>query len=391
MIFSAILFSFLILIPLFLSIVLALFLWENRNKVHDTFSTKLLFGILIGESFYSSTYCFELFLPDSTGYSILVFFRYLGMILFMFLMLLFVFRYLGFWTIRSRLTILILGIPGLLSLIVIGTNPLHHLFYPEIDHITEGVHHFTHTNGPLYMPIQVFGYFLLILIILLLIVWLISSPRSYSTVIWILLAGCISPLIGMILYHTGIRPFGYINLIPYSFIITTVMFSIALIQYRLHMLTPVLYKKIFNAMPAGILLVDESNNIIEINKTVLDLFNLDEQEALGRDLVLFLEKDHPVLTLLSLNDREHMEYTHGDQTLFITKTIQTGENGEVIRTLIIFTDITRQKADEKVIQKNELLLRSTFASTNDGILIVGINHQITPRAYHACEPRSSAL
>jgi hypothetical protein len=228
--------SFVLLIPLFIGAALIIFLYQKRETIQDTTAIILLAGVILGESLYSATYSNELLLPDSSGFMALVFIRYLGMLIFIFSLMSFALWYVGFWTPKTRFIITILGLPGIATLIIIATNEYHLLFYPHIIHITDSLPHFIHTNGMFYMPIQVYAFFLLLAINGIIIFWMVSSPRSYGYTIWLILIGALAPLIGLILYHIGVRLYGFINLVPFSLIISALALTIAFVKYRLYAL-----------------------------------------------------------------------------------------------------------------------------------------------------------
>lgn len=146
--------SFILLIPLFIGAAVALFLWYHRREIRDDIAILSLAGLLLGESLYSATYSNEFLLPDLQVFMFLVFFRYCGMMIFLISMVCFSFRFIGFWNKKSRIILGIITIPGILSLIIIGTNSLHRLYYPNIIQITADIPHFGHTNGILYMPVS---------------------------------------------------------------------------------------------------------------------------------------------------------------------------------------------------------------------------------------------
>ena len=367
--------SFILLIPLFIGAGLILFLWKKRDIIQDNTAIIFISGVIFGECLYTATYSNELLLPDSAGLMVLVFIQYCGMLIFMISMMGFALWYVGFWTAQTRLLVTILSFPGIFSLLLIVTNSYHHLFYQNIIHITNDLPHFVYTEGFFYMPIQVYALFLLILINGILIYWMISSPRSYGYTIWLIIIGALAPMVGLILYLGGVRPYGFINFVPFSLIISATVLTAALVKYRLYALKPIAYRNIFNEIPAGILLIDEYHKIIEINYITLCFLNLTGPDIFNKSLENLLP-DHPIIQFLKNEGATSKEITERDKFIFLTKKIITGVKGEIIGTLVLFTDITRQKADEQAILQNELILRSTFDSTTDGILIVNRERRI---------------
>jgi PAS domain S-box-containing protein len=275
------------------------------------------------------------------------------MFVFILSMMSFALWYTCLWNRTARIIITFLAVPGLAILVLIATNGYHHLFYPEIVHLAQPLPHFSHTGGIFYLPAQLYGVFLLATINLLLLYWMISSPRSYGMAQWLILIGALSPLTGMVLYHLGIRPFGFINLIPFSLIITVIALTIALVRYHLYTLKPIAYRNIINEIPAGILLLDENNRVIEINQSAAGLLGISEPGYSDTPLNALIPADHPVFSLVVSPPSMDMEFSAGEKIFHLTKKILTGEKGTRIGVLLLFTDITRQKADERIIQENE--------------------------------------
>ncbi|MCA1916558.1 PAS domain S-box protein [Methanospirillum hungatei] len=368
--------SFILFIPLFIGAAVALFLWYHRREIQDDIAILSLAGLLLGESLYSATYSNELLLPGPEGYMFLVFFRYLGMFLFLVSMICFSFRFIGFWNRKSRIILGIISIPGIVSLFIIGTNSIHRLYYPNVIQITADIPHFVHTNGILYMPVQIYALLVLVLINASLLYWMFSSPRSYGSTVWLIFIGALSPLVGLILYQSGIRPFGFVNLVPFSLIITAVGCTLALVKYRLYTLRPIVYRSIFNEIPAGILLLDAENRIIDINHMARSLLQINRTDAINISLGELLPSNHQIFDVLASATQDHVEVSSGDRSLYLTKNSLAGLKGEHIGTLILLTDITRQKADEYALRQNDIIIRSTLDATKDGMLIVNQHHQI---------------
>ncbi len=368
--------SFLLLIPLFIGAAVALFLWYHRREIRDDITILSLAGLLLGESLYSATYSNEFLLPGPDGYMFLVFFRYLGMFLFLLSMICFSFRFIGFWNRTSRIILGIISIPGIVSLCIIGTNSYHHLYYPNVIQITADIPHFVHTNGILYMPVQLYALLVLVLINGTLLYWMFSSPRSYGSTIWLIFIGALSPLVGLILYLGDIRPFGFVNLVPFSLIITAIACTLALVKYRLYTLRPIVYRSIFNEIPAGIILLDTENRIIEMNHIAQELLEIKRPDITDLSLETLVPNGHPVFGFITEPARDHMEWSAKDRSLYLTRNTISGLKGEHIGTMVLLTDITRQKADEEALQQTDLILRSTFDATKDGILIVNQQHQV---------------
>ncbi len=371
-----------LLVPLLIGVVLSIFIWKNRRQAEDRVPFLSLFGIIFGECLYSTTYCLELLLPDPGGFMVLVIIRYFGMFLFMISMFLFVFWYIGLWTDRGKIILYILGIPGVAALIIIATNQYHHLFYPSYEQVTGEIPHFTHTNGIFYVPVQMYGLLILVIIFILILYWMITSPRSYSPVIWLILLAILSPLTGLTLYILGIRPLGFINLTPFSLIFSVIILTIAFSKFHLIGLRPLAYQQIINEIPGGVLLLDGNHRIIEINHSAASILDVIWKDVLYMPLDHVLHPDHPVVKFLSSSRSEYAEFKSGGRFFYLTKKIQTGKMGQGIGTLLLFTDITRQKHDEAELkkkehslQKSELRYKQLLENTPD--LIWKINKQGT--------------
>ena len=84
-----------------------------------------------------------------------------------------------------------------------------------------------------------------------------------------LIVGIVVPLIAYVLYLAGLRPFGFLDLVPYSITITAVALTLATLRFNILDLRPVARETLIRDLPTGMMVFDEAMRIIDINRAAV--------------------------------------------------------------------------------------------------------------------------
>ena len=163
---------------------------------------------------------------------------------------------------------LILAAP-ITTLIMVWTNPLHHLHYKDIKMFYDGPFPMAKIYPGLWYHIFT-GYFYLLLACgcyLILSKFKSSDPifrkQNYSIIIAALI-----PWIANLSYLLGIRPLGFIDVTPYAFILTTFLIFLGIYRFRLFDIVPIAREKVLELMSDGFLVLDGKHRIIDYNSSL---------------------------------------------------------------------------------------------------------------------------
>lgn len=270
----------------------------------------------------------------------------------------------------------------ILSIIIIFTNPLHHLFCKSYAINVADVQ-----LGPYFYVHMLYTYLLILVAFIKLIKTSISKAGflSFGTILIIL--GACAPIIPNLLASLQLISMDtYITPIPY--LITAICFYISIFKLNSFDAVPIALKNIVDIMTDAFIVVEKdgtitySNNAfntnlskmigIKLNDNFYNIINTNKKLKLSKlnNLIKKSEKNNTVGTFdWSFNSEKYFEIS-------AQPVISTKGRKKVIGTLIIFKDTTQHMLDMQTIKNNQdmLLERERLASL--GQLIGGIAHNL---------------
>lgn len=270
----------------------------------------------------------------------------------------------------------------ILSIIIIFTNPLHHLFCKSYTINVADVQ-----LGPYFYVHMLYTYLLILVAFIKLIKTSISKAGflSFGTILIIL--GACAPIIPNLLASLQLISMDtYITPIPY--LITAICFYISIFKLNSFDAVPIALKNIVDIMTDAFIVVEKdgtitySNNAfntnlskiigIKLNDNFYNIINTNKKLKLSKlnNLIKKSEKNNTVETFdWSFNSEKYFEIS-------TQPVISTKGRKKVIGTLIIFKDTTQHMLDMQTIKNNQdmLLERERLASL--GQLIGGIAHNL---------------
>lgn len=270
----------------------------------------------------------------------------------------------------------------ILSIIIIFTNPLHHLFCKSYAINVADVQ-----LGPYFYVHMLYTYLLILVAFIKLIKTSISKAGflSFGTILIIL--GACAPIIPNLLASLQLISMDtYITPIPY--LITAICFYISIFKLNSFDAVPIALKNIVDIMTDAFIVLEKdgtitySNNTfntnlskmigIKLNDNFYNIINTNKKLKLSKlnNLIKKSEKNNTVETFdWSFNSEKYFEIS-------AQPVISTKGRKKVIGTLIIFKDTTQHMLDMQTIKNNQdmLLERERLASL--GQLIGGIAHNL---------------
>lgn len=261
----------------------------------------------------------------------------------------------------NKLIFLLILIIPLITLLLVWTNEWHGIYYAQTSVDTSGPFPMLAiTVGPWYY-IHV-GYFYLCLLAgnAILLIRFKDLDPVYRRQTYLLILASFFPWIFNIFYMLGLRPFGHIDLTPFSFLFLYLIVGFALLKYKLFDFKPIVRDTIIESLDKGILVVDPKNRIIDFNPFIFKLLELPKWRLIGKKISEIFP------------DREEIEKSlaHRKGEKFEILTIKSGElkhlqlslspifgkNQNYMGTVLTFDDISddRKTADQIKKQAEEL-------------------------------------
>lgn len=284
--------------------------------------------------------------------------------------------------IKFKKTYLILFIIPVLSLIMLWTNNLHHLFYKEysvnVDETVFGNYFYVHTiyTNALYFIGTIY-----------LLRYSIKNSGIFSTQALLFLVACGIPIIVNIL--------GFFKIISVSIYVTPICFSftvllcaIAIFKFQFLGVAPIALQKIVDRISDSYVVLDDNGNITDFNKTFLDTFKLKSDEIRSRNFIELIQTHKKYNIDLKKLENAIQKTKNSDKTIsyeqkfekinkyFTIEIASISSEDASLGTLVMLKDITQHKQDMETIQNNQEILMERERLASLGQLIGGIAHNL---------------
>ncbi|MFB6229269.1 MAG: histidine kinase N-terminal 7TM domain-containing protein [Halobacteriales archaeon] len=246
------------------------------------------------------------------------------------------------WLTRARIGAL-WTMPAL-TVVLAVTNGSHGLVWHELaiaPAAAGGYAVLDATSGPWMFVHGAYSYLVTFAGVVLMIDLIARTRRVYRGQAAVLLAGIVVPAGANIASRTGVGPASTVDLTPPSMAILGIAFAVGIFKYRLFDLVPVARSAVVENMGEGYVLLDESNEVVDLNVAARSLLDGDEGRLLGWDARAAFDAD---LSVLDAFDGESITetITTGDPTQqrYIDLTVSRVEAGRVAGRLLVVRDVT---------------------------------------------------
>jgi len=260
-------------------IFIAIYLWKKRAKQ----SLQALFLLFVSLAGWSVGYAFEQMVPGISGKSLVLKLEYIGICWLTTFWLLFCIRYTKIYVPTTKKFFLIFSWVPLATIFLILTNEYHHLIWSELNLTTEfGIIVFSNTFGLGFWIHIIYSYILYIAGLFLLIQYFIKTQKSLRTQVRLIILAGLFPAIAVFLFLTDLNPFPLLDLNSLSFLLTGIILVYVLNYHQLLDIVPIARDTTIENMRDGIIVVDLSDRVVDINPTAERIINLKFSEVIGR-------------------------------------------------------------------------------------------------------------
>ncbi len=271
-----------------------------------------------------------------------------------------------------------------IDLIIILTNPYHHLFFVKYHPINTLMEY-----GMFFRVHTIVSYIYILVGIWYLLYYSIKNSSFFSRQSLLIILGVFVPLVLNALENLNIIKLStYTTPVAFSFAI--VCFTFAILKFQFLNVVPVAMQKIVDLISDSFVVINEDYKIVDFNQTLIStfgsLFNFKRNQNLIAVLSSNSDIDMDTIQLMEYIKRARYE----KKTISYEKHIESGEfikhfaieitpliyNNQNLGTIILFKDITELKESIEKIKRaqNQLVERERLASL--GELIGGIAHDI---------------
>jgi len=264
-------------------------------------------------------------------------------------------------------------IPAVL-LILIFTDPIHHLIWESFEFLSFGPYTITSTtHGIAWWSMWIYSYVMISLGMVYLLNGFLNTRYIYKKQALILLTGSIIPWFVNAIYAFNIGPLAVVDFTPTAFIVTGVAYAWGFSRLKLIDIPPFAKHAVFEYLDDPVFVFDANYRLLEINPCAEQIFQLNGKELIGKDeRTVFV--DHPSLIgLVNQINKESWEFCYecnGKERVFdVHMTCLLDRRSQCSGYLLSLRDITERKHMENVIQESEKKFRTYTESTSVAIMI----------------------
>jgi PAS domain S-box-containing protein len=272
------------ILPLILSSIIsgfvALYVWERRATTSGGMALALL-ALACAE--WSLGYALEI---AGTDLPTKIFWgksQYLGIGSVPLLWVIFAYSYSTHGTRMTRRMVNLLSIVPVITLIFAFTTELHHLIWKEVQIHTVGTFSALEITHGFWFWIY-WGYSNLLLLAgtIFILRALNRTKGLFRRQNIVLLIAVLIPWLGNVIYVSGSSPIPNLDITPFAFTISIVVFTWGIFSFRLVNLAPVARDFVVEKMPDGMILLDAHGSIVDINPAVQRALGISASQAIGQ-------------------------------------------------------------------------------------------------------------
>jgi PAS domain S-box-containing protein len=368
------------MLPLFVTIIIsvacALYTWRRRALPEAL--TFVLLMLALAE--WSLGYVMEL---GSSQLSAKIFWgkvQYLGIIFTPVAWFVFALYFTNRESWLSRRNLALLAIIPAITLSLIWTTELHGLMWSRIRlNTVSSLPVLDLRYGAWFWVHLTFSYIMLLLGSISLFDTLRRSPGLYRWQTMPLLFAVVAPWLGNGIYILRLAPIPNLDLTPFAFTLSGVIFGWDLLHFRLFDLIPVARRVVVDGMSDGVIVLDASNRILDLNPAAQRLLGQDATEAIGKTGTQTLYNWPKLLkhyrdlaegqTEIALSDEG------GRQRVFDMRVSPLhGQQGRLTGRIIVLRDITeRKQVEQALIKARDQALEGSRLKTE---LLAKVSHEL---------------
>lgn len=272
-----------------------------------------------------------------------------------------------------------------MTLLIIYTNPLHHLFCKNYSINVSDV-----VLGPYFYIHMIYTYALLVIAFIKIIKTAVVRAGFLSLGTLLIIIGASAPIIPNLLASLQIISMDtYVT--PIMFLITAICFYISIFKLNSFDAVPIALKNIVNIMTDAFIVIEKNGNVSYVNKSFLDnlrpLVDLNINDNLYEKIKTSKHTSYTgLIKAIEYAEntgkltRRSWHISNSKARKFFEIDIQPvkslGKAQTIIGFLIVFKDVTQHVNDIETIQSNQNLLMERERLASLGQLIGGIAHNL---------------
>ena len=253
-------------ISLLISAVLSLWVALTAWRRHTARGSSGLALIMLGMAVWSGAYAVRWSVADPAAQFFWLDATYIGVVAMPFAMTVFALQFTARDKYLTRRNLSLLALEPLLTLLLMYTDDYHGLFFGGV-HSTGVIL----SGGPWFWFNVVYSYLVYLLMVGFFFREYRRSSGLYHRQTGTILAGTLLPWMSNLVSFSGMLPFKGLDITPFMFVLSGVLFAVGLLYYRLLDVMPVAQTKLIEILPDGVMVMDNQRRIVEVNPAARQL------------------------------------------------------------------------------------------------------------------------
>lgn len=352
--------SFPLLVSAAMAAAIALLAWRRR-RVRGASPFALL---MLAVAEWTVTYVFELESNSLASKVSWVMAQYVGIVLVPVAWFAFALEYTGREQRLTRRNVLLLCFVPLVTLVLVWTNPFHHLMMEDVRLMRAGPYAFLRiARGPAFWLHLVYAYALLLWGGFLILREHVRGGPVYRRQTRLLLVAAAIPWLGNLVYVLNWGMLPYVDITSFLFVVSGVIIFWALFRLQFLRLVPVARDTVIDNMRDGVLVVDALDRVADLNPAAERMLGVSSSQAIGGSAKDVLAKWPELVGCLSeASSNQQVEigidecgtsYAY-ELTISPLWRTQLGFEGRVIT----FRDVTERREAQLALQQRAAELQS---------------------------------
>ncbi|ADZ09286.1 signal transduction histidine kinase [Methanobacterium lacus] len=270
----------------------------------------------------------------------------------------------------------LISIVPIFILVLVATNPWYGLIWPSITPTSnDPMALLIYGKGIGFFINAIYTYILLVVGVLLLLQSIIRNPKVFQKQALMILLATMIPIVANVIYLSKYSPVNGLDLTPFAFTISGVLVAYSIFKYKLLDIVPIAYKKLFNKMGSGALVIDSEKGIVDINKSAKEILKI-KSNFEGKNVEETVNQFRELYPLKKIpqENKKEIEIENPEKIWLDTLVTSLENKKQHIGWLITFSDISvRKKAEESVqksLEEKEMLLKEIHHRMKNNLMVI---------------------
>ncbi|HSO10782.1 MAG TPA: histidine kinase N-terminal 7TM domain-containing protein [Anaerolineales bacterium] len=171
----------------------------------------------------------------------------------------------------------------LVCVVLVWTNEFHHLIWTEITQKNFGsyvIASFGH--GPVFYLLVAYSYIMLMAGTVVLVRQAVKAQPEFKSQTSLLVFGVMINWVGNIIYVSGANPIPDLDWTPMGLILSGIVYTVALFQFRFLDLMPVAGETVLESMDEVVIVLDDRSRVVYLNNAFEYYFQTNPKKLIGR-------------------------------------------------------------------------------------------------------------